>query len=199
MKGYLDHPATIEGFQKYLELFDRGISPRRGVGAETWIDCFIHERFSMYLDANWAIKPMQAGQKEKFGAVGLPSIEGNKKQNLFQIYGYGISPKCPDKELAWKFLRKLALPGSGVDRLWTVMNLAAACSTAEASGHTHDPLFAPFLHELQYGRLSAYQWLGFLPVFHNEQFESMQSAADVEMIIRSVVQQTPVVARSTRL
>jgi multiple sugar transport system substrate-binding protein len=187
VKGFLDQPETIEGFRKYVELFDSGLSPRRSLGRETWVDCFIHGKMSMYLDANWAIKPMQDKQKTIFGTVGLPSIKSEVKDNIFQIYGYGISKACAHREMAWQFLRKLALPGSGVDRLWTVLNMAAARTTAEASGQLQDPLFAPFYKELEHGRLSAFQWPRFRFPYRDTLLQ-INSGDDVEPVIRSVVQ-----------
>ncbi|MBE1442388.1 ABC transporter substrate-binding protein [Paenibacillus sp. OAS669] len=193
LDGYLNHPATIEAFEQYLSLIDKGISPRLGVGRESWIDCFIHGKMSMYMDANWAIKPMSQVQKDKFGVVGFPSNKIQPKANVFQVYGYGISPQCANKELAWSFLRKLALPGSGVDKLWAVINLAVSKTTAIQSGQAADPLYIPFLEELKYGRKSAYQWLNMIPTFHHHKtFDTMRHASDVKRVLQETVDRTPV-------
>ncbi|MCQ6561776.1 ABC transporter substrate-binding protein [Paenibacillus mendelii] len=192
LEGHLNHPATIEAFQRYLTLIDKGISPRQGVGQDSWIDCFIHGKMSMYMDANWAIKPMSPEQKEKFGVVGFPSNKLQPKANLFQVYGYGISTTCSDRDLAWSFLRKLALPGNGVDKLWSVLNLAVSKTGAAQSGQAADPLYKPFLEELKYGRLSAYQWLNMIPAFHfNGTFDTLIHASDAERELQAAVTRTP--------
>lgn len=191
LEGHLNHPATIEAFQQYLTLIDKGISPRQGVGQDSWIDCFIHGKMSMYMDANWAIKPMSPEQKERFGVVGFPSNKIHPKANIFQVYGYGISKSCGQRELAWAFLRKLTMPGSGIDKLWSVLNLAVSKTTALQSGQAADPLYAPFLEELKYGRLSAYQWLNMIPAFHfNETFEALVHASDAERVLQAAVTRT---------
>lgn len=192
LEGYLNHPSTIEGFRQYLSLIDEGVSPRMGVGQDSWIACFIHEKMSMYLDANWAIKPMSKEQKEKFGVVGFPGGKKHSKSNIFQVYGYGISTTCRNRELAWTFLRKLALPGGGVDKLWTVLNLAANRETAEQSGHKADAMYAVFYKELQYGRDGAYQYPNFIPAFHhNETFDRLVHADDAEHFLQEAVRRTP--------
>jgi multiple sugar transport system substrate-binding protein len=195
LDGYLNAPATMEAFRQYLELIDSGVSPRQGVGKDSWIDCFIHGKMSMYMDANWAIKPMSPEQKAKFGVVGFPANKIAPRANLFQIYGYGISPRSSNPELAWSFLRKLALPGSGIDKLWSVLNLAVSRTAALQSGQAEDPLYAPFLEELKYGRLSAYQWFDLFPVFsRNRTFETLVHVSDVERVLQDVAAQTPVLA-----
>jgi len=192
LAGHLDAPETIEAFEQYLELIDSGYSPRLGVGAESWIDCFVHGKMSMYFDANWAIKPMRAEQREKFGAVGLPRGKEERKSNLFQVYGYGISNECAEKELAWSFLRTLTKPGGGIDKLWSVLNLAVSRTTAEGSGQAADPMYATFLEELKYGRNSAYQWAYMIPTFHhNETFRELRHASDAARVLREVAERTP--------
>jgi ABC-type glycerol-3-phosphate transport system substrate-binding protein len=193
LDGHLNNPATIEAFQQYLALIDKGISPRQGVGKDSWIDCFIHGKMSMYMDANWAIKPMSQEQKGKFGVVGFPSNKIQPKANIVQVYGYGISRTCKDRDLAWSFLRKLAIPGSGADKLWSVLNLAVSKTTAMQSGQAADPLYAPFLEELKFGRLSAYQWLNMIPAFHyNETFDTLLHASDADRVLQTAVTRTPV-------
>ena len=193
LAGHLDAPETIQAFEQYLELIDRGYSPRLGVGAESWIDCFVHGKMSMYFDANWAIKPMRPEQRAQFGVVGLPAGRTERKSNLFQVYGYGISNACADKELAWSFLRTLTKPGGGVDKLWSVLNLAPSRTAAAESGQAADPMYAPFLRELErYGRNSAYQWAHMIPTFHhNETFRELRHASDAARVLREVAARTP--------
>jgi multiple sugar transport system substrate-binding protein len=186
LDGYLNSPATIEAFQQYLELIDKGVSPRQGVGQDSWIECFIHGKMSMYMDANWAIKPMSPELKGKFGVVGFPSNKIQPKINLVQVYGYGISNTCGNRDLAWSFLRKLAIPGSGIDKLWTVLNLAVSKTTAAQSGQAADPLYGPFLEELKYVRLSAYQWLNY------GTFDTLFHASDAERVLQAAATRTPV-------
>jgi hypothetical protein len=149
----------------------------------------------MYLDANWAIKPMSSEQKAKFGVVGIPSNKLRPKANLFQIYGYGISTACEHRDLAGAFLRKLTAPGGGIDKLWSVLNLAVS-KTAAASGQAADTLYAPFLEELKYGRLSAYQWLNLIPAFHfTDTFHTLKHASDAERVLNEVVARTSALPR----
>jgi multiple sugar transport system substrate-binding protein len=193
LEGYLNHPATIEAFQQYLALIDKGISPRQGVGQGSWIDFFIHGKMSLYMDANWAIKPMSPEQKGKFGVVGFPSNKIQPKANIFQVYGYGISRTCMNRDLAWSFLCKLAIPGNGVDKLWSVLNLSVSKTTAVQSGQAADPLYALFLKELNYGRLSAYQWPNMIPAFHyNKTFDTLFHASDAERVLQAAVTRSPV-------
>jgi multiple sugar transport system substrate-binding protein len=195
LDGYLNAPATIEAFEQYLSLIDQGISPRMDVGRESWIDCFIHGKMSMYLDANWAIKPMSPEQKERFGVVSFPAGKIRPKVNLFQVYGYGLSNYCDNRELAWSFLKQLALPGGGIDKLWSVINLAASRTAAEHSGQAADPLYSPFLKELQSGRLSAYQWLNMIPAFHfRKTFDTLIHSSDAERMLKEASARTPVLA-----
>ncbi|MCI3921010.1 extracellular solute-binding protein [Paenibacillus sp. TRM 82003] len=192
LDGYLNAPETIGAFRQYLDVIDRGLSPRLGVGQESWIDCFIHGKMSMYFDANWAIKPMGPEQRAKFGVVGIPSNRA-PRQNLFQIYGYGIPKGCGQRQLAWSFLRKLTAPGGGVDKLWTVLNLATSRTTAETSGQAADDLYKVFLDELRYGRPSAYQYYNRLvPVLHyNDTFRELRHASDAERVLQGIASRTP--------
>ncbi|CAG7659194.1 ABC transporter substrate-binding protein [Paenibacillus allorhizosphaerae] len=193
LDGYLNHPATIEAFEQYLGLIDKGLSPRMGVGRDSWIDCFVHGKMSMYMDGNWAIKPMSPERKSKFGAIGFPTNKLQPKANLFQVCGYGISSTCRDRELAWSFLRKLALPGGGIDKLWSVLNLAVSRTMAEQSGQAEDTLYAPFLEELKYGRQSAYDWPGMISAFHHQRtFDTLRHASDAKRVLHDVVARTPV-------
>jgi multiple sugar transport system substrate-binding protein len=193
LEGYLNSPATIEAFQQYMALIDSGISPRLGVGRDSWMDCFLHGKMSMYMDANWAIKPMSPEVKERFGVVGFPANKLQTKENLFQVYGYGISSACMNRELAWSLLSKMAVPGNGIEKLWSVLNLSVSKTAAALSGQAIDPLYATFLEELKYGRNGAYQWLNFLSAFHcNDTFDTLVHESDVERELQAAVSRTPV-------
>lgn len=190
LDGYLNSEATIEGVRRYLWLIDEGLSPRMEVGRDSWIDCFIHGKMSMYIDANWAIRPMKAEQRANFGVAGFPRDPG--KPNLFEVYGYGISPSCPERELAWAFLRKLTAPGGEIGKLWSVLKLAVSQTAAEQSGQAADTLYAPFLRELRSARLSAYQWPNMIPAFHfRDTFRTMVHAEDVEQVLQVAARRTP--------
>jgi multiple sugar transport system substrate-binding protein len=190
LDGYLNSEATIEGVRRYLRLIDEGLSPRMEVGRDSWIDCFIHGKMSMYIDANWAIRPMKAEQRAKFGVAGFPRDPG--KPNLFEVCGYGISPSCPERELAWTFLRKLTAPEGEIGKLWSVLKLAVSQTAAEQSGQAADALYAPFLRELRSAQLSAYQWPNMVPAFHfRDTFQTMVHAEDVEQVLQASVRRTP--------
>lgn len=190
LDGYLNSEATIEGVRRYLRLIDEGLSPRMEVGRDTWIDCFIHGKMSMYIDANWAIRPMMAEQREKFGVARFPRKLDSS--NLFEVYGYGISPSCPERELAWAFLRILTAPRGEVGKLWSVLKLAVSKTASEQSGQAADVMYGPFIRELQSARLSAYQWPNMIPAFHyHDTFQTMVHAEDVEQVLQSAVSRTP--------
>ncbi|MDF2722354.1 MAG: sugar transporter substrate-binding protein [Paenibacillus sp.] len=190
LDGFLNSEATIEGVRRYLRLIDERLSPRMEVSRDSWIDCFIHGKMSMYIASNGTIGPMKSEQRAKFGVAGFPRDPG--KPNLFEVYGYGISTSCRERELAWAFLRKLTAPESEIGKLWSVLKLAVSQTAAEQSGQAADPLYAPFLRELRSARLSAYQWPNMIPAFHyRDTFRTMAHAEDVEQALQAAVRRTP--------
>ncbi|MFK7696584.1 ABC transporter substrate-binding protein [Paenibacillus sp. HJGM_3] len=155
--GYLDAPATVETIQSYLEAFrPLELTPFMDVGRDSWIACFLHHRMAMYYDANWTIKPMRPEHREQFGVVMPPRMGDIPYRNLFQVYGYAISSRTADPELAWAFLLELVSPNTAAGQEWARHNLAVNRSVASASGQQDDPLYEPFLASLEDARLGAF-------------------------------------------
>lgn len=155
--GYLDSPATIETIRKYIEMYHPlEVTPFEDVGKDTWISCFIHNKMAMYYDANWTIKPMRPEHREQFGVVMPPRMGETELINIVQVYGYCISAKCSDVELAWAFLQELASPHTDPGREWAKHNLAVSRTVAQISGQQSDPLYRPFLESLNSAKQGAF-------------------------------------------
>lgn len=100
-------PAVVDITARIADLYKQGVAPPIGAYSyDTGPDAFVAGKIATY-SSDMAPAPGIQGKNPTFTWTLLPYPPGSAtRQNMFSIVGtYAMSPKTPDKDLAWEVLK----------------------------------------------------------------------------------------------
>lgn len=100
-------PAVVDITKRIADLYKQGVAPAIGTYSyDTGPDAFVAGKIATY-SSDMAPAPGIQGKKPAFEWKLLPYPPGSAtRSNMFSIIGtYAMSPKTPDKDLAWEVLK----------------------------------------------------------------------------------------------
>lgn len=149
-KSTLDSPGWIAGFQKQIDLYQKGWAPKDSVNwgyKETVAGFYTGTCAMLDQDADVLGPASEHMAADEYGVVPMPKGANGKSYPVLTYGSWGIMAKSAHKDLAWKFLTLLDSPE--VDPEWTkAVGALPVFKSAESDPAYSDPKYRAWFDTL---------------------------------------------------
>jgi multiple sugar transport system substrate-binding protein len=152
-KGFFDGPKNVETVTFLRDLINKHrVSPSLSAIAAQGVDPFANGDAAMAVSGHWGMVGYKNAPKDKngkpkidwrrLGVVEMPTQVG-KSQTVMYEAGFGITSRCKNKDLAWKFIKKWT--GYGLQSRYNASGIAVCARKDVANERATDPIEKEFL------------------------------------------------------
>ncbi|MGV3618699.1 MAG: ABC transporter substrate-binding protein [Fimbriimonas sp.] len=151
--GYLNGPKNVETISFIRDLINvHKVSPSLSAVAAQGVDPFANGGAAMTVSGHWGMVGYKNAPKDKdgkpkidwreLGVVEMPTNVGRSHTVMYEG-GYGITSRCKNKELAWKFIKMWT--GYRLQRQYNASGIAISGRIDVAKERATDPVEKEFL------------------------------------------------------